>query len=172
MNARILRRVFLPLGMAALVSGAVYGLTGISSAASAPKLARPAVVHVVSTMYNKAGKIMWRKTGVAKITRLAPAAARPAGAAAPEATSTGPDYVCLADAYVNYAAEGGAIYTEEFEFGSSPFVIGSMFNQTVPNLFAFETEYQSGDDVYVRVLQDAGSYPGAITGYLGVDTFC
>jgi hypothetical protein len=170
MNAQILRRLFLPLTMAAIVAGSVYATTGISSAASSPQPTGPAVVKtipVVFTVHNKAGKIIRRQTGVAKVVRRGSAAARQAGIAEPDATA-GPSYVCVAYVLPGAVATGpGGYIGEEFIFPSEPFIGGSFFNQTGPYPYATEAETQEGADVYVYAENNGGATVG-LHGWFGV----
>jgi hypothetical protein len=151
MNARALRRIFLPVGMAAVVSASVFGLTGISSAAGSPQPPKPAVVSKVSAEFivkNKAGTTVRREAGVAKIVRLR--------LAAPDGVG-GPSTVCLAHVWSDFSALPGGTVLEEFEFPSSPFVVGSMFNETIFNQYALESGFQSGADVFVSAANNSST---------------
>jgi hypothetical protein len=164
MNARGLRRLFLSVGMAAIVSASVYAATGTSSAAGSPRPSGVSAVRTVPVKFdivNKAGQTIRRGTGVAKVVRLGSAAAKRAGA--PKAVE-GPSTYCYA--YFHYSASVGAgsYYAVEILFSSGPFVVGSSFNQTTRVFYAEQTEYQSGDDVWVSVLNN-GSSTETLAGY-------
>jgi hypothetical protein len=161
--------------MAAIVSASVYALAGTGIAASSHQLPRPGVIKTVRVeagiVNRKTHKTIRRETLVAKIVRLGSAAAKQAGAA-PPASGSGPSSVCMEYTYLSGTTPSGSYDYVEFVFGSSPFIVGSMFNQSnALYVYAEQTEAQFGDDVYVAVFNNS---PGTETlaGYYGVDYFC
>jgi hypothetical protein len=187
MNARALCRVFLAVGMATVVGASVYGLSGVSSAASSPQPASADVVKTVPVTFgvvNQAGKTIRRGTGVAKVVRLGSAAAKQpgvakivrrfesaaskrGGAAAPDAGVGGPSTVCLAFFYYNVLVSAGGWSYVNITFPSAPFVVGSMFNETFYDPAAQESVYSSGVNVQVTALNNADT-PYSQEGYYGV----
>lgn len=150
MNARALRRLFFPLAMAAVVGASVYAAAGTSSAASTPKSSRPAVANTVQFVFgvkNKAGTIIGRETGVAKVVQVG--MAKQAGAAASDAGVSGPSTVCLIHQLKSASVPAGGDAYMEFEFHSAPFVAGSEFNEQKTAVFTENLLYTSGDDVWV-----------------------
>jgi hypothetical protein len=100
------------------------------------------------------------------VIRLGSAAAQQAGVASPDSTA-GASTQCLA--YLDYGTSvgsGGYGYVD-FTFPSSPFVVGSMFNETTQTRYAEESEYQSGDSVTVTALNNS-SGTESLDGFYGV----
>jgi hypothetical protein len=135
----------------------MYAMTGSSSAAStpqSPKASAAETVQVKTSVGKGAGKVVQVKASLAKVVQIGSAGAKQPGVAAPDGTTgtSGPNSECMA--YYDYSASGVPVggYAEvEFSFSFSPFVVGSMFNQTVQTRDAVESVYQSGDNVYVSV---------------------
>jgi hypothetical protein len=172
MNARAMRRLFLPLAMTAAVGASVYAAAGTSIAASTPKLPGPAVVKSVRFEFgvkNKAGKIIKRETGVAKVMRVGAASAigKQAGAATPDLGVSGPSTVCLIHQLASASVPAGGYGYIEFKFPSAPFVAGSMFNEQNVSAIAENILYSSGDDVFVDELNNGGG-TATFDGYYGV----
>jgi hypothetical protein len=171
MNARALRRLFLPLGMAAVVGASVYAAAGTSSAASTPKPPRPAVVKRVQFVFgvkNKAGKIIRSETGVAQVMRVdvGSAIAKQAGAT-PDLGVSGPSTVCVIHQLASATVPLEGYGFMEFKFPSAPFVAGSMFNEQNVSAIAENILYSSGDDVWVDELNN-GANAATFDGYYGV----
>jgi hypothetical protein len=175
MNARILRRLFLPLAMAAVVGASAYAATGISSAATSPHLSRPAAVktiRVTFTVRNKEGKIIRRETGVATVVRIAvgSAAATVAGAASPQSGVGGPSEVCVA--HTDYSASVGSLgyIGIKYTFPSAPFVAGSSFNESSQPVSAIESVETPGGrgDVVVVWVENGWTKTQTIAGYFNV----
>jgi hypothetical protein len=172
MNVRALRRLFLPLAMGAVVSASVYAAAGTSVAASTAKSPRPAVVKTVRFEFgvkNKAGQVIRRETGVAKVERVdvGSAMANQAGAAAPDLGVSGPSTVCLIHQLASATVPLGGYGYMEFKFPSAPFVAGSMFNEQNVTAIAQNILYSSGDDVWVDELNN-GANAATFDGYYGV----
>jgi hypothetical protein len=172
MNARTLRRVLLPLGMAVIVGTSMYGLTGISSAASSPKPPRPAVVKTVQFVFgvkNKAGKVIRRETGVADVVRVGvgSALAKQAGAAAPDVGVGGPSTVCLIHQLQSTSVPAQDYGYMEFKFPSAPFVAGSEFNEVNVTAWTLPLLYTTGDDVWLYEL-NTNTITATLDGYYAV----
>jgi hypothetical protein len=186
MNARLLRRLFLSVGMAAIVSASLYALTGTSNAASGPKSPRASAAGISSAasspqspgagaartaavrfgIVNKAGKTIRSGTGVARIVRLGSGAADHAGAAVPDSVE-GPSEYCYATFHESASVVHGDYFYVEIAFSSGPFVTGYGFNETTRVFYAETTEYQSGKDVWVSVLNNS-SGTETLAGYYAV----
>jgi hypothetical protein len=159
--------------MAVLVGASVYAMTGTSNAASTPQSPKagvvskagktvPVEIHVMS----KAGKTIRVEAGVARVVQVGSAGVKQAGAAAPN-TLAGPGSACMDYYHYSFSAGPGSYGYVTFPFSSSPFVIGSMFNETTQTRYAEESEYQSGTNVTVTVLNN-GSGTETLSGYYGV----
>jgi hypothetical protein len=172
MNARALRRVLLPLGTAVIVGASLYGLAGISSAASTPKLPRPAVVKTIRFVFSvqdKAGTLIQRETGAAKVipVGVGPATSGQAGGAAPDLGVTGPSTVCLIHQLESTSVPIGDWGTMEFEFPSAPFVAGSEFNEQNHTAWTLPILYSSGNDVWLYE-RNEDNVPMVLDGYYAV----
>jgi hypothetical protein len=174
MNAHALRRLFIPLAMAAIVGASVYALIGTSGAAASPQSPRPGVVGTVPvkfTVMNKENKVIHRGTGVATIVRLRSAAAKQAGATGPDA-GAGPDPVCYAYYHLSYRVGKGGYVQEKITFSSGgPFVVGYGFNETTAAYLAETTEFESGDLVQLTTVNNS-AYSETLAGYESVLYYC
>jgi hypothetical protein len=157
MNARILRRFLLPVGIAAaLASASVYAMTGTSSAASTPQSPKATAIKTVRVevrVVNKAGKTVRVEASEARVVPVGSAGVKQTGGAAPDGTysTDTPSDECLMYFYYAASVDAGGYAQVEFSPTFEPFVVGSMFNETAQVRDAVESLYQDGDNVYVSV---------------------
>jgi hypothetical protein len=172
MNVRALRRVLIPLGTAVVVGASLYGLAGISSAASTPKSSGPAVVKTIRFVFsvkNQAGRLIRRDTGVAKVipVGIGPTASKQAGGAAPDLGVSGPSSVCLIHQLESTSVPVGDWGTMEFEFPSAPFVAGSEFNEQNHTAWTLPILFSAGNDVWLYE-RNEDNIPMVLDGYYAV----
>jgi hypothetical protein len=174
MNVRILRRLFLPVGIAALVGASLYAMTGSSSAASTPQSHKAGAVEIrasaVETIRVTAGvgKVDGGKTVEVKgaVARIRQVGAEETGATS--VSTSGPNEVCLA--YYPYSASvgsGGYAYVT-FSFSFTPFALGYMFEETNQVFYAEESNYWSPSALSQTVtILNNGPSTETIAGYYG-----
>jgi hypothetical protein len=167
MNIRIPRRLFLPVGIAALAGASLYAMTGSSSAASTPQSHKAGAVETVRVTAG-VGKVGGGKTVQVKgaAARVKQVGVEETGAT-PDSTS-GPNEVCLA--YYSYSASvgsGGYAYVT-FSFSFTPFALGYMFEETNQVLYAEESNYWSPSALSQTVtILNNGPSTETIAGYYG-----
>jgi hypothetical protein len=151
-NARILRRFFLPAGIAALIGASLYATTGTSSAASTPQSSKAGagiirgagIVRYTASVVTRGGKAVPVKTGVATVVEITPGGVKevmpgvkevtPGGVTPAAVGVSGPAEICMAfvDASPAPTSPGNG-FSESISFGNAPFVLGSTFEGTTNN---------------------------------------